>query len=196
MRTVWTLAFAAITLAACTSTEVGPGGGSATITGTVQGETPVLGDEVGVVGTQVQSGGVHLAYVAVSITNKPGTCSLLQQGANVANTAGLSLVVVAGAAGSTPTIASGQYLITAEPSVDAATSTTMVANATYETSDGACNGTSTKATSGFITLSEVTSAMVSGRYDVTFATGDHLSGTFTAPICSVDPNVTKTACQQ
>jgi hypothetical protein len=41
------------------------------------------------------------------------------------------------------------------------------------------------ATRGSVTISQVGASTIAGSFDISFATGDHLSGTFVAPTCRV-----------
>lgn len=41
-----------------------------------------------------------------------------------------------------------------------------------------------RAASGTVTFTQVTSTAITGTFDATFPSGDHLAGTFTAPICT------------
>lgn len=42
--------------------------------------------------------------------------------------------------------------------------------------------------SGRITITHADSITVDGSFDAVFSSGDHLSGSFSAPVCAVDPS--------
>jgi hypothetical protein len=153
-------------------------GGSSSVSGTAGGKSVPTTDTVGVVGTQTQTVGtqsITIAYAAVSITNVANTCSAIEGHHNPANTSSLSFVVASSAGTS---IAAGTYAI-------GATTTTQV-SANYGTTNAACAANiAERATSGTIKLTTVSSTTVQGTFDVTMDNGDHLSGSFTGPVCNV-----------
>ena len=51
--------------------------------------------------------------------------------------------------------------------------------------DQSCNPTlHSTATQGSVTLTTASSVTVAGSFDVTFPTGDHVTGTFSGPVCT------------
>jgi hypothetical protein len=86
-------------------------------------------------------------------------------------------VLQLGASAVGSTVPLGQYVIGATPTTTAA--------AGFTAQDATCNPTSDEqATSGTITMTQVSTTTVAGSFDVTFANGDHLTGTFSAPVCT------------
>ena len=83
----------------------------------------------------------------------------------------------------------GQYAIGA--------TTTTTAAAAFTAEDAKCKPTSDEqATHGTITLTQITTTTVAGTFDLTFANGDHLTGSFEAPVCTGTtlPGQTSTTC--
>jgi hypothetical protein len=160
-------------VAACsgsTSTLSG-GGGSVSVSGTVDGMPLAVTEVVALLGSQPQ-GHVSNADVVVIVTNFANTCAILGHGGNPPSAQVLELA--ASATGST--VPTGQYVIGATPTTTAA--------AGFTAQDATCTPTSDEqATKGTITLTQVTDTTIAGSFDVTFANGDHLTGTFAAPVC-------------
>jgi len=183
MRVAWGLFVSGAALVACsgaTTTLGGGGGGGATVTGTFGGTPFGVVDQIGYSGTQVING-TNVAYVGVVITNVAGTCALLHRQGNPPSAQSLS--IAAGAAGTT--IGSGTYVIAAQG--------TQTATAIYAQTDATCMGkVDSQASSGTVTITAITSGSVVGSFDLDFPTGDHLSGTFSAPTCDYDPFATYT----
>jgi hypothetical protein len=141
------------------------------VSGTAGGAPLAVTDEVAFVGTGMENG-VTQAYAGVFITNVAGTCGILQRGANPPSLQMLQIAV--GAPGSTVT--AGSYAL--------GSSTTSTASALFQAEDATCTPTTNEqASSGTITLSSVDGSTVKGSFDLTFANGDHLTGSFSAPVC-------------
>jgi hypothetical protein len=183
MRVAWALFVSGAALVACSgaTTTLGSGGGEAsTVSGTVGGASFGVVDTVGYNGTHVISGQT-IAYAGVSITNVAGTCAVLARKGNPPSAQVLSLA--AAQAGST--IGPGTYTVAAQGS--------PTATAVYAQSDASCVGkVDSQATGGTVTITGLSSGSVQGSFDLTFAGGDHLSGTFSAPTCNYDPFTTYT----
>jgi hypothetical protein len=57
-------------------------------------------------------------------------------------------------------------------------------NAQYATFDDACRPSETvQATSGSVIVQTASASLVTGSFDLTMSTGDHVAGTFSAPVC-------------
>ena len=159
--------------------------GSATLTGTVRGQSFAPADAISVnAATTSPSGSVG----AVAITSQVGLCGRITSGQNSKNTQYLILVV-------------GDYNtttnITAAPSAPG-TYTVYVsgqrpaqfAGAIYQQTDSNCTVTSTLgATSGSVTITSASGGSFSGSFDFTLETGDHITGTFTSANCALLENV-------
>jgi hypothetical protein len=163
-------------MAACggSTSTLGSGGGSSSVTGTAGGTALATVDQVGLVGTEV-SDGQNVAYAGVALTNVAGTCGVLQRHGDPPNAQVLTLVV--GTTGTTVT--PGTYTV--------GSTSSSTASVQYDAQDANCVQTTDEtASGGTVTLAVVSGSQVEGNFDVTFPGGDHLTGTFTAPVCSVD----------
>jgi len=155
-------------LPACSSSSGGGGNGTASVTGTIQGATVPAGDAVGL--DSVASGSSEAAVGAI-ITNVASACSVLQDHGNPPGAT--ALVVAVSAMGGS--VATGTYSIVSQG---------FGATASYTTEDTTCNTSfSENASSGSVTLTTVSGSTVAGTFDVTFGS-DHLTGSFSAPICN------------
>ena len=175
MRRLVGMAWASAALiAACggSTSTLGGGSGSVSVSGTVDGMPLAVTDEVALVGS-ASSNGVTEAYAGVIITNIAGTCAVLQRQGDPRSAQALQ--IVAGAPGST--VPTGQYPIGA--------TTTTTASASFSAQDANCKSTAgEQATHGTIILTTVSASMLEGSFDLTFANGDHLTGSFQAPVCN------------
>jgi hypothetical protein len=161
-------------VAACSgsTSTISGGNGSVSVSGTVDGMPLAVTEVVALLGTQGE-GDAGNADAVVIVTNFANTCSILGHGGNPPNAQVLEFA--ASTAGSV--VPPGQYSI-------GATATTTAA-AAFTADDAQCKPTSTEqATMGTITLTQVTTSTVAGSFDLTFANGDHLVGTFAAPVCT------------
>jgi hypothetical protein len=187
MRFIGLLGAAAFAVVACggaTDPLNGGSGGSTTVTGTVGGTPPATTDTVGLSGTHTQSGST-IAYAGVAITNVPGTCAVLQRHGDPPNTSYLTILV----AQPGTSIPLGTYAVTGTNS--------GTVQAQYGTNGPTCQPIVSKtATSGSITFSTMTGIELTGTFDLTFGPGDHLTGSFQAPVCSYDlfANTTPSTC--
>lgn len=60
---------------------------------------------------------------------------------------------------------------------------------TYQAQDANCTETVNEgASSGTVTYTTANSSVIAGSFDVTFPSGDHLTGTFSAPLCDANLN--------
>jgi len=128
-------------------------------------------EAVGIAGTETQ-GSAEVQLAGVVITNFAGTCDLLQSPTHrQANATDLMLMVGAVA----PSVPAGTYPIGS------------MAIAQYGADSATCTSTTSEsARAGSIVLTNVTSTEIQGTFDVTMANGDHLTGSFDAPICNVN----------
>ena len=163
----------AAALAACGGSSGGGGGagGAATVTGTVGGQVVPSTEVIGVAGTET-SGGTQIQIAGAVITNFAGACDLLQSPTHrQANATDLLLMVAAVA----PSVPAGTYPIGS------------MAIAQYGADSATCTSTtSERAQTGSIVLTSVTSTEIQGTFDVTMTDGDHLTGSFDAPVCDVN----------
>jgi hypothetical protein len=127
-------------------------------------------DAVGLSSVSTQNG-VTEAAVGAIITNIANACSVLQDHGNPPGATALVVAVTA----SGGSVATGTYDIVSQG---------FGATASYATQDAMCNTSLNEtASSGTVTLSSVSGSSVSGTFDLTFFS-DHLTGSFSAPICS------------
>jgi hypothetical protein len=168
------------TVAACSSSSGGAGSGTASVTGTIQGAAVPASDAVGL--SSVASGGSEAAVGAI-ITNVASACTVLQDHGNPPGATAL-IVAVSAMGGS---VATGTYAVVTQG---------FGATASYATQDATCNTSfSENASGGSVTLTTVSGSTVAGTFDLTFGS-DHLTGSFSAPICSYAPaDGGATACQ-
>ncbi len=183
MRRAWSTAATVSILAAlpaCSSSSGGGGDGTASVTGTIQGAAIPASDAVGL--SSVASGSSEAAVGAI-ITNIASACSVLQDHGNPPSAT--ALVVAVSAMGGS--VATGTYGIVSQG---------FGATASYATEDATCNTSfSESASSGSVTLTTVSGSTVAGTFDLTFG-GDHLTGSFSAPVCSYSASdAGATACK-
>jgi hypothetical protein len=173
-------------LAACggsTSEGSGPSG-SATVSGRVGGHTVPTSGTIGLLGTgtvQEFDGSATsepgYAYTGAMISNAADLCSLLTQGRAPHEA---TMLVISVSKEGASSIAPGTYAISPSGPV--------VANVGFVVQDASCHdATSIGAVSGSVTIGQVTSTSIDGSFDVTMQSGDHLTGSFSAPTCTYDP---------
>lgn len=162
-----------LVMAACSSSSRGSSSG-VTVTGTIDGHPVATTSALGVLLTQTVDK-VTSTSAGVTIMSLPATCDAVIGGSDVADQT--ILFVAAGVEGST--LPPGQYTISpSNPYV----------GASYGTANASCFETTAQyATSGTITISVAGGGIIQGDFDVTFPTGETLTGTFSVPIC-IDPN--------
>ena len=192
MRALFLSAVCALGIVACGGATSGPGGGSSTVNGTVAGGQKVpTNDAIGVVSTQTQTVGtstVTTALVGVAITNKANVCEIAQAHHVPANATILSLSVTKPG----NAIAPGTYTLGSN-----GLSNTFV-GAEYTQYGASCATSHDElGATGTITLTTVSASAVQGTFDVTMANGDHLTGSFDAPVCSLPTgsNNTNPTCE-
>jgi hypothetical protein len=121
------------------------------------------------------------------IVDFAASCASLQ--ANKANSTQLVLSVVRFGNSAQQPIAAGTYTVLspdAFPVPDLNGNLTF-STATFQKLNATCGQTlaPVDAIGGTIVISSITSSRIIGTFDLNFPNGDHLSGTFDAPICSL-----------
>ncbi len=155
-----------------------------TVSGTYASHTVATNGTIGLYGSNTAAG----TYAGVIITNVSNVCSLFQSAANPSasgpdpgNSTQLTLNVLS--SNSTP-VAPGTYSVS-QPNANG-----VFVNAAFAATDSTCavEASSASASSGTVQIVTVSSTMVTGTFDVTFPSGDHLTGQFAAPVCNFDLN--------
>ncbi len=177
MRGLWMTAstafWGAAALVACSSSSGGGGDGSATVNGTIQGMAVPAMAAVGL-SSVVMAGSMTESAVGAAITNIKGACGVLQKNGNPPDASTLFVEVVADSG----SVAPGTYNIVSQG---------FGASAKYILEDQNCiDLLKEPASSGTVTLSSIGSS-VNGSFDLMFG-ADHLTGTFSAPICVYSPS--------
>jgi hypothetical protein len=176
------LGIVALALSACGGAT--SGGASSTVTGQAGGQPVPTTDTVGIIQTvtvPTPSGTVTENSVEVAILNIPNTCAILQRHGEPANIRALAL----GVAAQGGSVQTGTYTI--------GTTSTVHVNASFVTTDAACtNQISENGTSGTVTFTSISASAIQGSFDVRMNTGDHLTGTFDAPVCNYTASTTNT----
>lgn len=159
-----------LALAACGSSSNGPhASGSATVTGMLNGGPFSPADAAALPYTYPNSGTPPEQQMQVVISNFAGVC-------------GISSVPAHGAVLDLAVMMSGPVSTGTFPIDGLQVRATYYAQ--YQCVEGGVAPASMEsATSGSITLTTLTPT-VTGSYNVTFASGDTASGTFTAPVCA------------
>ncbi len=137
--------------------------GTASVRGTVNGRSFTPRDAVGIQGVGVDS---PVPEAGAIITDAVVSCSYAEQntGAGAAN--GFEILVSASGNPVTP----GTYDVATYPAV----------RVRYL---GSCLSVNELAQAGTVTLRSISSDAVVGAFDVTFASGDHVTAEFSAPVC-------------
>jgi hypothetical protein len=167
---------------ACTAALLACGGGSssnpaaAAVSGTLGGEPVAATDAIALQGP---SSGLAPYSAWIILTNLPGFCAVEQGHHNPPNAQELTLEVFeyVGALGP------GTYGI--------GSSSSQLGEAAFSATDASCNPTAASASlgvglaaSGTITLSSVSATEITGSFDLTFSPSNHITGTFSAPVCN------------
>jgi hypothetical protein len=163
------LLLCSLAVAACSGSATSSGG-KASVAGTAGGKPVPATDVVAIVETA--DGGAAPVAVAIAITNLAGACGVLERGGNPANVTNLNFLFVS----ATP-LHPGSYPIGAPSN----------GTSQYSETNAMC-GTSLveDATTGSVTLTGVSASLLEGTFDVTMGNGDHLTGTFSAPVCGAN----------
>jgi hypothetical protein len=157
---------------------------SITVDGTIDGGVLEFLD-VGSLSGQGGVGGGGLSYAEVYATNKAPACGWLDgTNNNRGDLTTLALLVSnSGGAMAPAAIAPGTYMLGYMYNQDAGVNQQATAN--FLTSNATCQNDQTlTAQMGSITFTSITADAIVGSYDVTFSSGDHLTGTFNAPTCT------------
>lgn len=142
--------------------------GSASVTGTIKGQPVPANDAIVTQLTTSTSGSVATSRtVAITSATHACPCAITQARSTV-------LVLTVGVQGTD--MAPRTY------SFPSAGTDTGVAEAHYLVDDPATSLLA--ATSGSITLSQISSSTTVGTFDLTFPTGDRITGRFSAPTCA------------
>lgn len=132
------------------------------------------------------TGPAPVALLAIGIGDQAGLCSRVQQPCiEKPNRRTVTILVVR--AGQQQPIGVGSYAITiGTPTPDLNGNVTFVA-AQAEKVDASCQTASgpPDATGGTVNVTSVAATEVKGTVDLAFSDGGHVSGPFTAPLCSV-----------
>jgi len=153
--------------------------GSATVNGTLGGQTLHAVDAVALKGAYDSS---YPGIVTIFIANVPDLCSLLKQTAAVgaSNTAKANLFDIGftlGATEATSTVVAGTYTPSSQPN--------ELDTAGWDSYDATCKVTHDPGYSAAtVTLTSV-GAVYAGTFDMAFNGGDHVTGSFSAPLCDV-----------
>lgn len=157
---------------ACSARSTAGGSGSASVTGTVSGHAIPTNNAVGIDGTTTINGPVQ-PTAGARIADVGNVCTALQTNSVAASSKVLDVSVVANSGAVMP----GDYKLNGAGGIGGAV--------TFTVQDQNCNPTlQSSATVGSVTLTTVSTSTVAGSFDVTFPTGDHVTGTFSAPVCA------------
>jgi hypothetical protein len=168
--TLWVLG-----AAACgSSTSGNVGKAAATANGTTAGRPFMAEDAAGVVGTWMTQDGLVEEVDVLIAAGFNGICGRLQQPQNVGQASDAILALATFAASPSGSVTPGTYPVTA----------TGLTGALYGPSLAYCQSAASEtAQSGTVTFTAIDGATISGSFDLTFQNGDHLTGTFSAPVC-------------
>lgn len=161
---------AAFVIAACSGSSSSTGSaGSASVTGTIGGQAVPTTNVVAVVGSETNNK-TTVQLDSIVLTSVSDACSFLQNPTHRIPSSS-TLVLAAGAIA--PSVPTGTFNIG------------MYGYAQYDADSATCVlTTSETATSGSVVLTSVSSSSIQGTFDVTMPNGDHLSGSFDAPVCT------------
>jgi hypothetical protein len=138
-------------------------GGSGSVVGTLLGSTVTVADAT----TILPSAG-NVAFTVV-IVDFPGVCSLVKMSESKPNVHIIDI-----------------HFFNGMPAAQTYDTTAMPAQVDlqYAVNDAACSPTTgASANAGTVTVTRSDSTSIAGSFDVRFASGDHVTGTFDAPIC-------------
>jgi hypothetical protein len=155
-------------------------GGAGTVKGMVGGMpfTPV--DTIALKGVYDSS---YPGIVTIMMGNMPNLCALFRQltglpGGHAAKANLVDLGFTLGDTSPTSTVVVGTYMEGSKPN--------ELDSSGWETYDNACNATHSSGTSAAtVTLTSV-GAVYAGTFDVTFSDGNRITGSFNAPLCTLD----------
>ncbi len=160
---------------------------STSVKGTYAGQAVSTAETIGLYGVNTAAG----TYAGAIITNIVGVCDLFKSAVNPVsgpdrpNVRSLNVrVVPITAAGSNSPVPAGTY------SVRGDNGGKFFVSVGFEATDANCANESitSDASDGTVDLVSVSPTLVTGRFDATFPSGDHLTGQFYAPVCDFDLN--------
>jgi hypothetical protein len=167
-------------LAACGSSPNSGSGPTISLTGTYDGHPIPTTDAFAGLGTYTVNGATY-ANAGVTVTNYSGACAVAQRDGNPSSQTMLSIGVVA----SGSTVPPDTYLVKGTPS--------KYAIILYQMTDASCaQTTSVIALDGHVDITTASGGVVAGDFDVTFVTGERVTGTFSAPVCAIDAGAQQT----
>ena len=181
---------AALVVEGCGQTYVATG--TASVTGTVFGQALAAKDAVFVDGASEGQ-----SFRSIEIMDVSGICPRLQQNQDAAGSTSLTISLVKyDADGGYQTPGVGTYPIASGTSAAAA-------SAVFDHIDQSCASTlqtteqynGKYAASGSVTVSQADSTQLQGSFDLTMESGDHLTGSFTAPSCAPPQALPPYTCQ-
>jgi hypothetical protein len=148
---------------------------SASVNGTVSGQPVQAKSAVTTITTTTTNGQTVTSWV-VGVTTYADACGCIG-GADVQD---VGLII--GTLGTS--IPTGEYSFGPDAGFNPQGAS---ASAQYYAADPSLTPPSTllEATSGSITVSEISASLVGGSFDISFPSGDRLTGTFSAPTCAV-----------
>jgi hypothetical protein len=166
-------------LAACSSST---GGTAAAISGTFAGQAPAAADSAAFSGASASG-----AFLSVLIASTNGVCAAAQDYVSTANSSRLEMIIQSFGPAAVSAILAGTYTITNGDPASDANGNALEVSADYNALNAACQpiiaGTTSVAVSGWITVLSVSATEVTGSFDLTFPSGDELTGYFRSPVC-------------
>jgi hypothetical protein len=183
----------AASICVCCGGGGGPASGSATFSGLVSGQTLTPHDATAAV-LSFSGTGVPGRAALIAIASAPGLCSSLTGGKEPKSTSYLVLTAfqMQRDYSAAPPPAPGTYYV--------ASAALENGVAVFASTNATCGlvAAPKPATTGTITFTSVGNRY-SGSYDLTFAFGEHVTGTFDAPLCggisALDPGSGTLTCQ-
>jgi hypothetical protein len=155
----------------------GCGGGTvapsepASITGTLGGQAFVPADAIGQIYTSTTMSGQSESSAGVVFGTIADLCGVAERHGSPPSVRTLAFQL-------------GQNGTTVPPGTYAIGQGVGLGGATYEAIDSTCAVTGgEQATGGSVTLTTSTPTLLEGRFDLTFDSGDHIAGPFSAPVC-------------
>jgi hypothetical protein len=140
--------------------------GSATVSGTIDGEPVPANDAVG-----TANSGATVTSRSVLITSVTNACPCA-----IGPTGSTILSLTVGTVGTA--VSTGTYSFPDAGNQDG------TAEAKYLVNDP--QTTLLPATSGSVTISQISASTIVGSFALSFASGDHVTGTFSAPTCATE----------
>jgi hypothetical protein len=153
-----------------------PSSGTASVTGSVGGVPFSFSSLIAI---EESDPGSNTTFVFVVMSNRAFSCAELQDASTRNETfANLNALMVGAYASGDRTLSAQTFDVGNGASTDQGL-------VVLDTTDAKCNPTSNEAQSGTVTFSTLTATFVSGSFNASFSSGDHVQGTFSAPICNI-----------